>query len=403
MRNAKKSKKLALRVAPSKTGRAKKPYVESEASARRSAPLMEPGEQNPLGGASRAELIGVVESEFGNDPNFEASETAIAIDGLSRVIAARMANAEWPNDPKRLAVFIVSDRVRELAGTLNATREPILDNGSRAITGKLWLAAPSFASGYVASFSSDEPGDVFEEMKSLGLGDRAALVFDPSATEPEIRYYPFGLNQDDRVQRFLIAKETFSLDDLDRVLTQFHEDNVITPDAALPDFTPWLDGAKYVPREHTERFLQGMLKAVLSIAFGKCRVDFEVRGNEGRCDLLISSKGSDPKAWTSHAALEMKVLRSFTSGGKSVSGPRRDAAVNEGLLQAIAYKEERGAQEGMLCCYDMTAPKHSKGPDLFKTIAPKAKKHAIELRRYRIYGTSADLRRDKYGDGSPAA
>jgi len=148
---------------------------------------------------------------------------------------------------------------------------------------------------------------MFEEVRKKGMGDRAALVFDPSATDPEIRYYPYGLNQEDRVQRFSIANEVFTVFILDKVLQQFYEDNIITPDAALPDFNPWADGSKYIPRERTEAFLQGMLKMILSIAFSKCRVDFEVRGTEGRCDLLISSRRTTvASGWISHAAALMK-------------------------------------------------------------------------------------------------
>jgi hypothetical protein len=365
--------------------------------------LVDPNEANPLGGAKRDELATVVVETFGTDPNFEASEMAIAIDSLSRVIATRMAHSDWPNDPKQLAVFVVSDRVRDLAGTLNATREPILDNGSRSITGKLWLAGPTFASGYFATFVATDPAGVFEEVKTKGMGDRAALVFDPSATDPEIRYYPNGLNQDERVQRFSIANEVFSLVALDKVLRQFHEDNIITPDAALPNFSPWTDSAKYFPRKDTEVFLQGMLKMVLSIAFGKCRVDFEVRGTEGRCDLLISSRSATvPSGWVSHAALELKVLRSFTSGGNSVSAPTREKAVSKGLLQAIAYRREQDAEEGMLCCYDMCLPKHYGGTNIFKNVLTQAKRNKIQLRSYRLYGSSVDFREDKYGAASSA-
>lgn len=154
----------------------------------------------------------------------------------------------------------------------------------------------------------------------------------------------------------------------------------------------------------TEAFLQAMLKMVLSIAFGKCRVDFEVRGTEGRCDLLISSRSATvPSGWVSHAALELKVLRSFTSGGNSVSAPTREKAVENGMLQVIAYRHERDAEEGMLCCYDMCLPKHCGGESIFKKVVTQAKRNKIQLRSYRVYGTSADFRKDRYGAESPAA
>jgi hypothetical protein len=360
-------------------------------------------EPNPLGGASRQELLAVVNEQLGADPNLEASEAAIAVESLARIVAARMAHSEWANDPKQLAVFMVSDRVRELAQTFSATKEPIIDNGSRSLTGKLWLTGPNFASGYFAPFASAEPGDMFEEVIAKGLGGRPALVFDPNATEAEIRFYPNGLDDEGHVQRFAISSQAFTLSALDAVMKQHHERSIITPDAALPDFNPWKNGTKYIPREHAEAFFQGMLKLVLDVAFGpKCRIAIEVRGTEGRCDLLISSMGIN-NTWESHAALELKVLRSFTSGASAVSAPARAKAISSGLLQAIAYRNENKAKDGLLCCFDMRSPKHYDGTTCLMAVATKAKRQKIGLRHFRIYGSSEDLRTDKYGSASTAS
>jgi hypothetical protein len=152
-------------------------------------------------------------------------------------------------------------------------------------------------------------------------------------------------------------------------------------------------------REHTEAFIQALLKMVRSVAFGRSyRVDFERRGTEGRCDLLISSRHlTAPHTWVAHAALELKVLRSFTSGGGRVSSKVRTAAVAGGLLQAIAYKRQEAAQNGLLCCYDMRAPSHCDGAVCLDPIRPRAKRNKIDLRHYRVYGSSADLRAAVYG------
>jgi hypothetical protein len=181
-----------------------------------------------------------------------------------------------------------------------------------------------------------------------------------------------------------------------------YEQSIITPDAALPEFNPWKNASKYFPRERAEAFFQGILKLVLDVAFGpKCRIAFEVRGSEGRCDLLISSR-TKGNAWQSHAALELKVLRSFTSGGSAVSNSVRVKAIAGGLLQAIAYRNENSAKDGLLCCFDMRAPQHCDGPVYFKPVATKAKKEKIGLRHFRIYGSSEDLRKDKYGESGTA-
>jgi hypothetical protein len=379
--------------------------VDATSSSRSKRSLVGPGDTNPFGGASQEDLAAVVATDLGADPNLEVPEVAIAVESLARVVAARMANSEWPADPKRLAIFIVSDRVRDLAAQLGATREPIIDNGSRSLTGKLWVTAASFASGYFSTFAAADPASIFEEVKAKGIGDRPALVFDPAATQAEIRYYPRGLDNDAFVQRFVISNKPYTLAELDEVLNRLHQQSIITPDAALPDFNPWKDSRKYLPRDHAEAFFQGMLKLVLDVAFGpRYRVAFEIRGTEGRCDLLISSRHPDePNSWISHAALELKVLRSFTSGGSAVSAPARAKAIHDGLLQAIAYRRENNALDGLLCCYDMRMPRHYDGLSCFKPVDARAKRNRIKLRNYHLYASSKDLRTDRYGGGSTSA
>ncbi|MGJ4916056.1 hypothetical protein [Bradyrhizobium oligotrophicum] len=356
-----------------------------------------PNDSNPFGGASKEELASVVQNNLGDDPDFEAPEGALAVELLARSIAARMSHADWVKDTKRLAVFIVSDRAREMATALGAAREPIIDNGSRCLTGALWLTGGSFASGYYLKFNSCEPSEIFDEVRAKGLGSKPALAFDPNATKPEIRFYPKGVDDEARVQRFIVSSGAFTLAALDSVMKNHYEQSIITPDATLPDFNPWKNAAKYYPRERAEAFFQGMLKLVLDVAFGpKCRIAFEVRGTEGRCDLLISSRAGQGD-WLNHAALELKVLRSFTSGGSAVSSAARVRAVRNGLLQAVAYRNENDAKNGLLCCFDMRAPKHCDGASYLKPISAKAKQQKIGLRSFRIFASSEDLRQHKYG------
>jgi len=359
---------------------------------------IEPDEPNPLGGATEADLTAVAD-DLGADPTLEAPESLIAIQCLAGAIAARMTHVDWAQGPRQLAIFIISDRPRQLAASLSANRAPILDNGANVLTGRLWITSPNVASGYFCILNATDPGGMFDEINLMGIGNISALVFDPGATDPEIRYYPEGLNEDGRVQRYSIAESAFTLASLDKVLNQFHSENIITPDAGLGITNPWRDGDRYIPREHTEAFIQALLKMVLSVAFGRSyRIDFERRGTEGRCDLLISSRHlTAPHTWVAHAALELKVLRSFTSGGGRVSSNVRTAAVADGLLQAIAYKRQEAAQNGLLCCYDMRAPSHYDGAVCLDPARPRARRNRIDLRHYRLYGSSADFRTAVYG------
>src|SRR4051812_8149682 len=121
-----KSNKLSLPAL--KDSPQSRPLLESSADDTAAPPkhsFVASDESNPFGGASKDDLLAVVTEQLGVDPNFEGSEGAIAVESLARIVVQRMAHADWSKDPKRLAVFIVTDRARALAATLNATKEPI--------------------------------------------------------------------------------------------------------------------------------------------------------------------------------------------------------------------------------------------------------------------------------------
>jgi len=329
---------------------------------------------NPFGGITREDVASVAVAAYGVDPELDTRETSIAVEGLARSIIARLENPAAITDPKRVSIFLLSDRPRDVARKLQAKREPILDNGSCQLAGSLWISGPTFVSGYSVALSGANTGSMFDEVSRKGVGCLPAFVFDPSATEAEIRYYPAGLDQSDHVQRFMISETIFTLDALDRVLEAFHESNVITPDAAGKSFNPWEESKEYIPRTDAEAFLQGGLKLAITVAFRrKCTVRFEVRGTEGRCDLLVVSRdATKSNAWLHHAAMELKVLRSFSARRTSVSAAARKKAILKGLDQAISYKKEHAATIGMLCCFDMRLPAHADGNACFAEINRKA-------------------------------
>lgn len=361
--------------------------------------LVDENDPKPFGGASEAIIDTVGATFFGEGPELEAPELSIGVEALAKAVGCRMRHDDWTSDPKSLAVFLISDRARIVAEALGAVLEPIIDNGSKCFAGRLWIASPAFKSGYHVPLVSKDTAGIFEELNANGVGEQASLVFDPNATDLELRLYPRGLCFPDCVQRFVIAEQTFTLDALDKVLNRFYETSIITPDTAMTEQSPWKKPGEYVPRPRVEAFLQGWLKSVLNIAFDDpFKIDFEVPGAEGRCDLLVVRRHpSDANAWINHAILELKILRSRTSGGNAVSSKKRLEAVRDGFLQAVAYKTERKVALGMLCCFDMRLPLHNDGEGCLDPVRMDAEARNIALRRYRLYGSSDHLRAEKYG------
>lgn len=359
------------------------------------------GDANPLGGANAEDIAKAVIDSVGEGVELDAPDFGIAMQAISRGIGSRLRNASYDQDPSSLAVFILTDRPRSIARSLGATKEPIINNGAVALNGNIWITGPNFQSAHRISIKSTSNGDIFKEINTLGLGDNEAFVFDPNGSESELRHYPKGCDEMDIVSRFLIAKTDFSIETLDEVLTRFHEGSVRVPDVILnKDLSPWKQSEKYIPRPRAEEFIQTLLRWYILACFHKpFDCVFEMPGSQGRCDLMLVSKNIDgPNTWEYHAVLELKILRSKTSGGKSKPKTDTAQAVEKGVNQAIAYKTTTCANYGMLCSYDMREV--SDGESCYDAVRDVATTNCIELRHYRLFGSSEDFRTSVYGQAS---
>jgi hypothetical protein len=357
--------------------------------------LVASGDPAPFGAASVDQLAAIAQQFYGVDPDLDAPAIEIALQALAKVIGLRAQNAGAVHDEKKVAIFLISDRPRELAKTLGAKHKPIVDDGSQPLTGSIWISPATFVSGYSLSIEGADAAAAFEQVATLGLGSLPACVFNPEATEQEIRFYPKGVDDDTRVIKFSVSDIALDFAALDQVLDTFHTQNFITPDATHDILDPWKVASKYQPREDTEAFFQAWLKTALTIVFWRTIiVKFEVPGTEGRCDLLLMSRQGD--AWHCQAVLELKVLRSLTSTGKPVSQTVASQAIEDGVLQVVSYKKQNSAKLGMLCCYDMRKPGHCNDDQCFDPVRTLATARDVHLRRYRVFNSSKELRSAKY-------
>lgn len=359
--------------------------------------VVSPTDENPFGGLSEEEVRATAESLLGDGPELAASDFSIALESIARAVAARMDHDDYSVESKRLAFFIISDRPRVLADRIGAVLEPIVDNGSKELCGWVVVTPVTCTSGYCVQLAGVTTAELFQEVVAKGAGNEAALVFDPNATDKELRYYPKGVGSPEVVQRFPFRTMTFTLPMLDRVLKRLHEEHLVTPDAAK-GLGIWEDAEKYRPITDAEARLQGLMRLTLSIAFDMrlFSVWWEVPGTQGRCDLFVTSRSANKAGQlTAHAVLELKVLRSFSAGGSHVAKTVNAEAVKKGVGQARGYRKNKDALNAMLCCYDMRTPAQADGDKCFEPITSIATKHAIQLRSYRLYGSPDDLRADQ--------
>lgn len=361
--------------------------------------LVDPTDVNPFGGADISKMMSVAHDNLGVDPEIDVPSDWIAIQAIAKAVSARIRNGDFESDVKQLSAFLISTRARDDAEQLSAQKEPIVDNGAIMFAGSLWIAGPAFRSAYKRSFEGTTTPEIFVELEKLGLGQSPIFLFDPNASDCELRFYAKGVAEADIVQRFLILQHEFSIEALDRVLQRFYETSLITPDAQIGPVTSWSDARGYVPIPQTEAFLQNSLKIALNVGFQHpYTCEFEKPGTEGRCDLmLVSCHPTQKNTYVHHAVMELKVLRSLTSGKNPVSTASRKDAIEKGLKQAMAYKSQNGANVAMLCCFDMRTVAHCDHDNCFAPITVPANTAGINLRRYRLYGSSDDLRTEKYG------
>ena len=228
--------------------------------------MIEATESKPFGGINEAELGYFAQTYNDGDPELAAPEMSIAIESVASAVAARIDNLSSATDPKFLAIFIVTDRSRILASQLNAAVEPILNNGARALCSQSWLIGPSCTSGYRLQLAGTDNGEIFKEIEDKGLGAYPAIVFDPSATQLELRYYKSGLSDHEDVRSYLLDETSFTLEKLDEVVSQAYEEGFKTADASRGSQI-WSDAPKYFPGPNTEASFQHLIKFALSIAF----------------------------------------------------------------------------------------------------------------------------------------
>jgi energy-coupling factor transporter ATP-binding protein EcfA2 len=153
----------------------------------------------------------------------------------------------------------------------------------------------------------------------------------------------------------------------------------------------WQNGPKYRPKRDAEDRIQNILRIALQAAFPATVVREEQPHTSGRLDLEIEEAAPTPATFVRHALLELKVLRSYTDTGSTVSAGKATEAIEEGLRQAIAYREERGTLASALCCFDMR--KAHSGESCFEPVVTRAGEQKVALRVWPLYGTVDQIRR----------
>ena len=301
--------------------------------------------------------------------------------------------AKGKSDDGDIAIFVLEPSPPD--SIQDARRQPMLDNGRTRVIGRLWFTAASVVSGHYVELPQDTDDDVrFSYVDQLNLGSLPTLIFDPRTVTPQLRWYPEGLRQPDKFELKPFEGDV-SPDDVFEAINRLYEQLFITPAGMPGGGNLWSKAGEHWAGKDAEALLQSYLKAGLIMGFPYCTVRHEQTQPAGRTDLeLEQSNPSDRSVITRHAIIELKVLRSFRSTGLLVPDAQTKEWTKEGVIQAAAYRDEKGSRWSALCCFDMR--KQDAGDNFcFDHVQELSSQLNVTLRRWFLYASSADFRQAK--------
>jgi hypothetical protein len=324
-------------------------------------------------------------------------DTVRFVAGVAKLVRSRRASGAAADDVKQPAIFLLSPKFMvgtPLTGTDAATpkRVPRLQAGLEAITGRIWFTPATAVTGTYIPHNFTDLDELFRFVTDdLSLGNVPAVLYNPLEVPATLAFYEFGLLKEEEVQDSLLDQSDITLEKIFEALDVIHRENLITPEVQGKVGQLWENRDKYWPVELAEDTVQLYLKIGLTTAFPTCTIRPEQTQATGRLDLEIEeSDFQNPCAVVRHAVLELKVLRSFSSKGTSVSQNKINGWVLSGMKQAAAYRDNRNAKIAALCCFDMRST--DSGESCFDAIATPAATLKVNMRRWYLYSTSAAYR-----------
>lgn len=310
-----------------------------------------------------------------------------------KLVRRRLAMEPEPAEVELPAIFLLQPSPPDNAGPTPTKRVPMLDNGRHDLNGKVWFVGAGPGSGHFVPFEIDDDDRLFRFVTNdLDLGDVPAIVFDPRLSDPPLRHYPNGLDDPDTFDEIAIVSVQVTFDQVCEAINRTYLEKMRTPDAQPRTGKLWKSGSKWRPHRDAEHRVQMYLEIALNSAFPTCTVRPEQSMPEGRTDIeIFENDPSERSRITQHGVLELKVLRSFSETGTKVTEKKSKDWIKSGVEQAAAYRDGKGAKWGALLCFDMRS-RNVGDSACFKHVLALANTWEVLLRRWFIYGTSAQLR-----------
>lgn len=343
-----------------------------------------------LGPWSNADLVGTAATFSGAGSDDDIAPIKRFGRNVGRLALRRMREHLGEMRRDAIAIFLL-----EPSAPAGSVREPLLGDGGIEVCGRIWFVNVTAQSGRAVDVSSMADGDMFDTVQQLGFGHIPAVVYNPKVVTPTIRVYENGLNHEEEFETIPIHDRQVTIEDIREIIDLVHEKNLCTPEAQVTGASVWADSTKLYAASNAEAIAQLQVKTALSLMLFSCDIRHEQRMRGGRVDLEVVQRRPDGSTITP-AEIEIKVLRERNRRGRKWSDASNKNWIRRGVRQAAAYRDERGALKGMLCCFDMR--KGDRGDDVtFADVKPYAESLEIVLHRNFLYNDAEEWRLAKYG------
>lgn len=267
----------------------------------------------------------------------------------------------------------------------------MLDQATEPLTGRLTLTNEGLNVGHSAPHEMADNELIDWVVDTLDLGDLPTVIFDPRVAGGELRFYERGLSQLAHVRIFPVgAIHAVTLEDVKSVIDIVHGESLITPQQQIGRATTWERAASHWVANNAEAVIQSQIRIALVVQFPLLEIEHEGAVRSGRFDLCIGYFEPETASYTWFGVLELKVLKTKGSTGRTYSDASNKGAIMKGMKQAFSYRENRHANWGSLCCFDMRDFDDATDK-CFDHVRDTADKQSIDLSRWRLHNTSEAL------------
>jgi hypothetical protein len=300
----------------------------------------------------------ILVSRIGGNPTQAAAGIGAFFDEVYRYCIRLMtATASVPPGP---LAFALSERGLEVDPVFDQHSKEFVPNARLDIdpvtsvpVGPVLLTTRNLRLAYATTCRETDALGVATRLRDLGLGSRPTAIFVPS--QRMLTFYSGGVDQKPSLSANTDALAALNLEDLDSVLTFFHENYTRYPTGLG---TCWDNATHRIVERNAERNIRNHLFIFLSwVVYRSKYIVREYDRPNGRVDIFIFGIAMGEQ--DQERVLELKVLRSRSSGWTVSGGKARsysDASnvryVEKGLRQAKRYLESTMAIEGFLLCFD---------------------------------------------------